>query len=263
MNEYFYKVWIPLQIATLIAIILLITGVVQINWLFVLISWFLIGPVGMGVGFHRLFAHRAFKTFPIIEKSLAILGTLAGYSPLLFFAAQHQYHHKTSDSAADPSSPTEYGFWESFLWWRLRKSVMKAVTIKQYCVRIVIRDRFLVWVSKNFHWINLAYALILLACGPFWLINLYLIPTFIEHMRVNLISSLSHINVPFSYRTYKTGDDSQNNLVIGVLSGGFGWHNNHHARPRKMLSQEKWWEIDIEGYVAWTLNKVYELRHGK
>src|ERR1700756_376412 len=119
MNEHFYKVWLPLQIATLVAFMAISLGMVNLSLPLILTSWFLIGPVGMGVGYHRLFAHRSFSTHPVFEKILGILGTLAAYSPLLFFAAQHQYHHKTSDTKEDPSSPVEYGFWESFLTWRM------------------------------------------------------------------------------------------------------------------------------------------------
>ena len=259
MNEYFYKVWVPLQIITVIAFLAIGFSLVQLNWVLILISWFLIGPVGMGVGFHRLFAHRQFQTWPWVEKVLAVLGTFAAYSPLLFFAAQHQYHHKTSDSAEDPSSPVEYGFWESFLTWRMRKGVMKAVHTRNKPVRTILRDRFLLKISKNFAYILYGLVVILLLVGPFWLVNLFIVPVFLEHLRINVISSLSHMDLPFNYRLYDTMDKSQNNIVIGLISCGFGWHNSHHARPRKMLSQEKWWEIDLEGYIAWMLDKLYKL----
>lgn len=260
MNEYFYRVWIPLQISTLIAFFAIGFGYVELNWTMILISWFLIGPVGMGVGYHKLFAHRQFKTFKWVEYTLAILGTLAAYSPLLFFAAQHQYHHKTSDSDKDPSSPVKYGFFQSYLTWRLKESVLKDVHTKNYPVKQIFKNKFLIKISRHFALINYLVFFVLLVVSPILLVNLYLIPVFIEHFRVNCVSSLSHMNVPFNYRRYNTNDSSQNNFILGILTCGFGWHNHHHARPGEMLSQEKWWEIDIEGYVAWVLNKIYILK---
>ena len=257
MNSYFYKVYIPLQIATLAAIVAVLMGTVDTNWYLILISWFLIGPIGMGVGYHRLFAHGSFETYPFIEKIIAVLGTLACYSPLIFFAAQHQYHHKTSDTEADPSSP-HLGFWESHLWWRMRESVLKQVLIRPAPIKKLMRDRFMIKLSKHFALICWSFAIFLLLVGPFWLVNLLLIPALIEHLRINVISSFSHMKLPFNYRPYDTPDDSQNNLVIGILSCGFGWHNTHHARPRMMLCQERWYEIDIEGYIAWFLNRIYK-----
>jgi fatty-acid desaturase len=41
---------------------------------------------------------------------------------------------------------------------------------------------------------------------------------------------------------------------LGWLGMGFGWHNNHHAHPGKLILTERWWEIDIEGYVGWVLS---------
>lgn len=258
MNEYFYRLWIPLQIVTIVSFFAIGFDYINLNWAVILISWFLIGPVGMGVGYHKLFAHRQFKTYPWIEKILAILGTLAAYSPLLFFSAQHQFHHKTSDSERDPSSPVKYGFIQSFLTWRMKESVLKDVHTKNYPVKRIFKDRFLIKVSKNFILINYTVFFTLLIIDPFLLVNLYLIPVFLEHIRINCVSSLSHMNIPLNYRKYNTNDSSQNNVILGILTCGFGWHNHHHARPGEMLSQERWWEIDVEGYIAWFLNKIYK-----
>jgi fatty-acid desaturase len=37
---------------------------------------------------------------------------------------------------------------------------------------------------------------------------------------------------------------------------GFGWHNNHHHNPAKNIVQDRWWEIDIEGYIGYLLSKL-------
>jgi len=121
MNWYFYKIWIPLQIATVLSIIAVCMGYVSINWYIVFAAFFLVGPVGTGVGYHRLFSHRQFTTWKPIEYTVAVLGTLAAYAPVLFWSSQHIYHHRHSDDAVDPSSPKQFGFIESFLLWRMRK----------------------------------------------------------------------------------------------------------------------------------------------
>lgn len=42
-------------------------------------------------------------------------------------------------------------------------------------------------------------------------------------------NSAAHV---WGYRNYETGENSRNNWLIGLTSGGDGWHNNHHADPR-------------------------------
>ncbi|MEY4333963.1 MAG: delta 9 acyl-lipid fatty acid desaturase, partial [Bacteroidota bacterium] len=137
MNWYFYRVWIPLQILTVVSFLAIILGHIEVNWFLVFISWFLIGPIGTGVGYHRLFSHRQFETWKPVEYLIALLGTLAAYAPVLFWASQHQYHHRVADTDKDPSSPTKFGFWESFLWWRMRQSVLKKIDLRNYPTRIL------------------------------------------------------------------------------------------------------------------------------
>ena len=255
MNEYFYKVWIPIQVFTVLGFMLLFTGIISINWYIVLISWFLIGPVGVGVGFHKLFSHRQFVTWKPVEYTLAILGTLSAYAPILFWVSNHQLHHRISDTEKDVSSPIQHGFLESFFTYRMRKSVTRKIHLKNFCSRAIIADKFLMFLSKHFIVLIWTVMLILMLSGYGLLFNLFLLPVLIEHTRTNVVSSLSHMDIPFSYRNYETKDNSQNNIIIGILSMGFGWHNNHHHNPRQKHNRVKWWELDVEGRIAKILSK--------
>jgi len=257
MNWYFYRVWIPLQILTLISFLGIAFNYIDVNWYAVAIAWFLIGPVGTGVGYHRLFSHRQFETWKPVEYTLALLGTWAAYAPVLFWASQHQYHHKIADTDVDPSSPKIHGFWESFLWWRMRQSVLKKIDLRSIPTKMMLRDPVLLFFSKHFTKIIYVTVVVLACVDITMLVSLFVIPAFIEHMRVNLVSSASHLKIPFSYKNFVSADDGQNNILMGYLTMGFGWHNNHHALPRKLINQERWWEVDIEGIVAWALIKRF------
>ena len=130
MNRYFWRYWLPMHIIAVAMIIAVFLGHLTINWWIVLVAWFLVGPIGNGVGSHKLFAHRQFETWKPLEYIIAILGTLAAYAPVLFWASQHVYHHKHSDEPGDPSSPMQYGFFESFLMWRMRKKALRKISLK-------------------------------------------------------------------------------------------------------------------------------------
>jgi stearoyl-CoA desaturase (delta-9 desaturase) len=214
MNWYFYKIWIPLQIATVLSIIAVCMGYVSINWYIVFAAFFLVGPVGTGVGYHRLFSHRQFTTWKPIEYTIAVLGTLAAYAPVLFWASQHVYHHRHSDDAVDPSSPKQFGFIESFLIWRMRKKALRKISLKNYPVMQLMKDPFLMFLSNHFTKIIYVYAITLLLIDPFWFVNLFIIPAALEHFRTNAISSMSHLSLPFSYRNFETTDNSYNNIIL-------------------------------------------------
>lgn len=262
MNWYFYKVFIPLNLAFIIGLLLLFFGFISVHPGLIFFSWVLIGPIGIGVGYHRLFSHRQFETNQIFEALLAVLGTLAAYAPVLYWSANHRYHHKHSDTELDPSSPEKYGFWESFLWYRLRQSALNKIDINNYCVKKIIKNPVLRIINKNFLVINVFVSLLLLLISPTAFFSAYIFPVFIEHLRINLVSSLSHLPLPLNYRNFSTKDNSYNNIILGYLTFGFAWHNNHHHNERQVNLSYNWWEVDLEGAFAQLISKKQKL-HGK
>lgn len=251
MNPYFYNVFLPHILLLSLTTWSIATGLVSVDLAVILGIWVLLGPIGMGTGFHRLFSHRQFVTYKFIEYSLAVLGTIASYVPLGYFVASHHYHHKYADTDKDVTSP-QRGFWHSFLWWKLKKDCLKAVDVRSYPFKQFLKDPVLKSISKNYLYIIYGYIIIVTLTFGWWgLVNMYILPVFIEHIRLNLVGSISHLeNVPFSYKNHNLDDCSVNNYIFGPLSLGFAWHNNHHADQRKVYLKENWWEFDFEGLVA-------------
>jgi stearoyl-CoA desaturase (delta-9 desaturase) len=57
-------------------------------------------------------------------------------------------------------------------------------------------------------------------------------------------------------RRFATRDDSRNLWWVAVLTGGEGWHNNHHAYPVSARHGLAWYEVDINYYSIWLLGKL-------
>lgn len=256
MNWYFYRVWIPLQLLTVLGVVGACMGLITVNWWIVFAAFFLMGPVGIGVGFHRLFSHRSFETWRPVEIALALFGTLSAYAPVLFWTSNHQYHHRHADYEEDPSSPWVHGFWESFFTYRMREGVLKKIDLRNTPSRRILKDKVLMFLSKHFNKVVWGYALLtLLIGGPSLLVSAFLFPAALEHLRTNVVSSLSHLPIPLSYRNHSTDDTSYNNIILGYLTFGFSWHNNHHADEKAISCHQKWWEVDVEGMIAKLLQK--------
>ncbi len=81
------------------------------NWvhLGLMLGMYLLTVLGITVGFHRLFTHRAFETNRAVKATLAILGSMAVQGPLLKWVATHRRHHQHSDDDHDPHSPHAHG----------------------------------------------------------------------------------------------------------------------------------------------------------
>jgi stearoyl-CoA desaturase (delta-9 desaturase) len=64
----------------------------------------------------------------------------------------------------------------------------------------------------------------------------------------NMINVFGHIKAGIGYRNFETNDNSHNNIIMGLLTWGQGWHNNHHYAPGNYDfgsgTSGKWWEFD-------------------
>ena len=57
---------------------------------------------------------------------------------------------------------------------------------------------------------------------------------------------LGHLpKVPGGYRRYETPDHSENRFLLGLVSSGVGFHNNHHRFAACARCGFAWWEIDV------------------
>ena len=73
-----------------------------------------------------------------------------------------------------------------------------------------------------------------------------LVRVFLVHHVTWSVNSICHL---WGTRPFKEADESRNNLVLGVLALGEGWHNNHHAFPTSARHGLRWWQIDVSYYV--------------
>src|SRR5215210_6984996 len=67
------------------------------------------------------------------------------------------------------------------------------------------------------------------------------------------VNSITHL---WGYRNYETDENSRNNVFVGLISNGEGWHNNHLAQPRAASHGHKWWEFDVTWISIWALKQV-------
>jgi fatty-acid desaturase len=198
---------------------------------------------GIGMGYHRLLTHRAYKTPKAIEYFLTICGTLALEGGPIFWVATHRAHHQFSDKDGDPHTPRDGKWWAHIVWMLVGESSSWDATICGRYAPDLAKDRFHVWISK-FHYVPLTVlAIALFAFGglPLLLWGIFFRAAAGLHATW-LVNSATHL---WGRRRFTTRDDSQNNWWVAALSFGEGWHNNHHAHPTSARHGLAWYEIDI------------------
>jgi stearoyl-CoA desaturase (delta-9 desaturase) len=260
------------RLANLGAIILPIAGLVAamlfswgwgFSWtaLGLLLGMYLLTGLGITVGYHRLFTHRAFETSRVVKATFAILGSMAVQGSVLHWVAVHRRHHQHSDKDGDPHSPNRHGrgvlgvlrgLIHSHVGWIFQPvtpHLMRYVgDLRQSKMIRVISALFPVWVLAGLAIPTLLGGLITLSWSGALLGFIWggLVRIFLVHHVTWSVNSVCHF---WGSRPYRTGDHSRNNLLFGILALGEGWHNNHHAFPTSARHGLRWWQFDASYWV--------------
>lgn len=229
-------------------------GVMELSLFFGL--WLVTG-LGLTVGYHRLFTHRAFATSTTMSAVLIIMGSMAGRGPMLSWAAMHRRHHELSDHDGDLHSPRLHGeglfgrlrgFLHAHLTWMIEHDYPNVA----HYVPDLMEDRRLVAVNSHYYsWVALGL-LLPAAIGGLATMSLWgalsgllwggVVRMFVVEQTFSAINSIMHT---FGAQPFVTRDDNSRNLgVMGWLAWGEGWHNNHHAFPYSAAFGLRWFEFD-------------------
>lgn len=231
-----------------------------------LVAGFLYVFRGLGVtaGYHRLLAHRSFRTGRFMQFMMALAGSLAMQGGPLWWVAHHRAHHRDTDTQADVHSPVTRGFWQSHMGWMMSAEAFQE---KGANTRDLHRFAELKWLQRYYVPLVLAQGALLFALGaglnalfPHWgtsgaqmvVWGLFITTVLTWHITF-AVNSVCHT---WGRRPHATGDASTNHPVIGVLAYGEGWHNNHHMYPFSARHGLEWWQLDITWLVLRVLEKL-------
>jgi stearoyl-CoA desaturase (Delta-9 desaturase) len=190
-------------------------------------------------GYHRYFAHRAYRTNRAFQFLLAFGGATAAQKGPLWWASHHRDHHRYTDTDRDPHSPQK-GFWFSHIGWIFSGAYHRTDASK---VEDMARYPELVWLDRHDWFPPAALAVATFALfGWSGLVFGFFGSTVALWHATFSVNSFSHL---VGTRRYGTVDTSRNNPVVAVLTLGEGWHNNHHHYPAAARQGFRWWELDI------------------
>jgi stearoyl-CoA desaturase (delta-9 desaturase) len=228
------------------------------EWVLLAVASYYLRMFAVTAGYHRYFAHRAFKTSRVLQFALAFLAMTSAQKGVLWWAAHHRHHHKHSDGEKDAHSPIQTGFWFSHVGWILTKGSQRTDfgRVKDFAWyrEIALLDRYYLIPP-------MLYAVMMYALWGFpGLIWGFFIPTIVLYHCTFFINSLTHM---FGRVRYASNDGSKNSFVLAVLCCGEGWHNNHHYYQSAVNQGWFWWEVDLSYYVltvcSW-VGIVWDLR---
>lgn len=232
-----------------------------------IVSARLFGLLGINIGYHRLLTHRGFRCPKWFERTLVVIAICCAEDTPARWVAVHRRHHEQADHQPDPHSPLAGFLWGHIGWLLVKNPDLGRLGIYDRYAKDILRDRFYVALERNVWQLKI----ILIQCLVFFLggvlgalafgsttssalqlglsvlvWGVFVRTVFVWH-QTWAVNSITHL---WGYRNYATDEDSRNNLFVGYLAHGEGWHNNHHADPRSARHGHRWWEFDS---TYWTI----------
>ncbi len=225
-------------------------------------GFYVFGTLGINLCYHRLLTHRGFECPAWLEHTFAWLGVLCLQDSPGRWVAIHRLHHQYSDEENDPHSPViARVFWAHMGWLFYENPLINNISTYERYARDLLKDPFYFWFERKLR----AYSVILwqvpvffgipmlvgsalwgLSAGVQYGLSVLLWGVVVRTVAVWHITwsvnSLSHV---WGYQSYDTGEHSQNNWFVALVSNGEGWHNNHHADQRSARHGHRWYEFDV------------------
>ncbi len=218
------------------------------------------GSVGINLCYHRLLSHRSFQCPIWLEHAFAILGVCCLEDSPARWVAVHRLHHHRADHRPDPHSPLVSLFWGYMGWLFVENIELSRVSLYDRYARDIIRDRFYATIERNSALIILLSWLAFFTGG--FIVEMVLGGDVLSAVQFGLSiwvwgvvvrtiavwhitwtgNSFPHL---YGYRNYETNDNSRNNFIVGIITNGEGWHNNHHSDPNSASNSHRWWEFDL------------------
>ena len=225
-----------------------------------IVNW-IVGSLGVGLGWHRLLTHRSFKAPKWLEYALSILGTMSIQDSPDKWVATHRIHHKFTEIEGDPHS-TRSGFWWAQIGWIVWGTAQDhdEATLKRY-IPDLLKDRGHRLISRYYFVPIVISAFILFAIGGWTMVVWGVAARVVVGWHTTwFVNSLAHI---FGERPHETSDDSTNNWFVALLTFGEGWHNNHHAFPTSARHGLEWFQLDMNWIAIRLFEKVGWATHIK
>ncbi len=200
--------------------------------------------LGVVIGYHRYFSHKAFQTGRVFQFVLAWWSQSSLQKGVLWWASHHRDHHRYSDQPNDVHSALQDGFWYSHMGW-----IMSAQNNHTDYSKIKDFAKFpeLVWLNK-YHTVPpiLMFITYFVVGGlPALMFSCFGAITLNWHITYT-INSLAHL---YGNKRYDTGDASRNNWFLAIITHGEGWHNNHHHYMHSARQGFFWYEYDVGYYI--------------
>lgn len=220
------------------------------------------------LGYHRLFAHSAFKASELVHFLVLFFGAAAFEQSAFRWASQHRDHHRFVDTDRDPYNIKKGFFYAHIGWlifWKHPKHYENVRDLEKIRLLMHQHHYYMIWsIGAGILTPVLIGALTGHMLGAF-LLSVCLRLTLVYHATF-CINSVCHMFGKATYDIYSTAKD---HWLAALITNGEGYHNYHHHFPGDYRNGVRWYQWDPTKWMiallcnlglAWDLKRVSPFR---
>lgn len=216
---------------------------------------FCLGGLANSIGYHRLFAHRSFKSSWILKLAILIVGASNCQNSAFKWCSDHRRHHAYTDTDGDPYN-VKRGFFYSHIGWLLVTKNREHHILSNRGenwdnldnIPDLQKDSLISWQHRWYVPLVIATCFLFpMLCAGLWQDYLggLIIAGFLRMSAyfqcTCLVNSACHY---WGSQPYTQENSSRNNVWVALLTFGEGYHNYHHAFPFDYRNGIAWYAWD-------------------
>jgi stearoyl-CoA desaturase (delta-9 desaturase) len=217
--------------------------------------WFFLCMFSTTGGYHRLFAHKAYKASAPLRLFYLLFGAASGQASILNWAADHRVHHATTDSDDDPYNIRKGFWWAHIGWLFFRDPVARERKVSDLEASALIRFQHRFYVLLLLGVGFLAPLLIAASWGD--AVGGFLVAGFVRLMfQYHATFSINSVAHFIGRRPYSTSVSARDSAIAAILTLGEGYHNYHHRFPGDYRNGIRFYHYDPTKWCVWVASKV-------
>ena len=213
--------------------------------------------LGHSVGLHRGMIHRTYRTSPAVRRVLLLLFAQTGLGgPIAWMRLHRVRDYWQNEAACPPYFAYRHALALDF-WWNLHCRFEPRDPERYGFPLDAESDRFVAFLQRTWmlHPLALA-ALIAATLGIEAAATLVCARAAVIILGHWFIGFVSHTHGVRRFAIDGAVEEGRNQLVLGWLSFGEGFHNNHHAHPGSARMGLEWCELDLGWWLLVALGKL-------
>ena len=206
-------------------------------------------------GYHRLFAHRTYRSHSLLELFYLCFGAGAAQNSALKWSSDHRIHHTHCDREMDPYNIRRGFFWAHMGWVFFKDPDEKPDNVRDLEKDALVRfqDRFYLPLAVFFGGVVPAAIASLWGDSLGGFLVAGVLRLVLQYQSTFSINSLAHT---IGTRPYSKKTSARDSFVTAIFSFGEGYHNFHHRFPGDYRNGIRAWHFDPTKWWLWGLSKA-------